>query len=119
MTARDSDRTAPERNKYAKAFIAIHRSAMSLPESDAVLAHQWVTYNAVLEALEPRQREIYEFVVESTTPITSGDVEDLFDMSQEAASINLKSLVELGMLKRERVYSPADNRTWWYEYAGV
>lgn len=116
---RDSDRTSPERNKIAKAFLAIHRSAMTLPESDAALAHQWVTYNAVLEALEPRQREIYEFVMDSTTPITSGDVEDLFDMSQEAASINLKSLVELGMLKRERAYEENNAKVWWYEYTGV
>lgn len=115
----DSDRTTPERNKIAKVFIAIHRSAMSLPESDAVLQHQWITYNAVLEALEPRQREVYEFVMDCTTPITSSDVEDLFDMSQEAASINLKSLVELGMLKRARAYDPVDNKVWWYEYEGI
>lgn len=115
----DSDRTTPERNKIAKAFLAIHRSAMTLPESDAVLEHQWLTYRAVLAALEPRQREVYEFVRDSTTPITSGDVEDVFDMPQEAASINLKSLCELGMLKRERVYEPGNNKVWWYEYEGA
>ena len=92
---------------------------MSLPDSDAALAHQWVTYQAVLEALEPRQREIYETVRDSMTPLTSEDIEDLFDLSREAASINLKSLCELGLLARERCYAAEDNKVWWYEYRGI
>lgn len=78
---------------------------------------QEALFAQVMNGLEPRQREAYELICECTDMGTAlvpvVDVAEALDISEEAASINLKSLVDLGLLGRVRM---TEERRTWYEY---
>lgn len=112
-----SDRQSPERNKLVKAWIAVYLQLMEVRTKSELIQVQEVVWAHVLEGLEPRQREAFELVCECTNAgtvlVPVPDVAEALDMSEEAASINLKSLCDLGLLGRTRM---TEERRTWYEY---
>lgn len=113
----DSDRRTPERNKLVKAWIDVYLQAMEVRTKRHLISLQEAIWAHVLDGLEPRQREAFELVCECTDMGTAlvpvVDIAEALDMSEEAASINMKSLVDLGLLGRVRM---TEDRRTWYEY---
>ncbi len=113
----DSDRTTPPRNQHAKRVVELYHQSMAVRTKRQLFYLQEALWSLVLNELEPRQREAYELICQcadtGTALVPVVDVAEALDMSDEAASINLKSLVDMGLL--ERVKMTEDKRTW-YEY---
>lgn len=67
----------------------------------------------LFDLLAPQQKQVYAFCCRAAPPITSPDIERVFNLTQNHASSCLKELWEIGLLERERT---VNDETRYFEY---
>lgn len=97
---RDTDRTTPARFQTALRVLEAWRAIAA--GEDALEA----MHSLMLDVIEPRLRELYEWVVSGADDerpfgeVVSADVQQAWQRSKEDAATMLSQLCELGLLER-------------------
>lgn len=97
-----------QRNAVLHTVAETYRRIQENPENSPALMRA-----LLIELLPPQQKQIYAFCQRAAEPITSLDIEEVFNLTQNHASSLLKELWEIGLLERQRV---VNQETRYFEY---
>lgn len=109
-----ADRITPARHQAALAIAVVYAQAIAGADVVELL------HGLLVEALEPREREIYEWFLSGRAGgyTTSRRVAEVFEISHTDSSTKLKFLCEVGLLERTQ-YAHAHGRRYFYGLPGV
>lgn len=111
---RDPERRTPPRHQTTLAVAEVYRRACA---GDDVIE---LLHELLVETLEPREREIYQWFLAGGAGgyTTSAEVAQAWEMTQSDASTILKLLTDVGLLERAS-YAHAHGRLFYYGLPGV
>lgn len=110
----DPDRVTPPRHQTAFAVADVYARACAGEDVIELL------HDLLVETLEPREREIYQWFLAGGVGgyTTSAEVAQKWELSQQDASTILKLLVDVSLLERVS-YAHAHGRMYYYGLPGM